>query len=372
MDLEKLSLSEKKSHNVHMGNPNQHCPGLKVQAKHMKQSSQEKYLGDIINKSGKTKHNIEARKAKGYGIVANILAILNEVPLGHWKIDAGLRLRQALFINGILFNSEAWHDVKEEDINSSEKADEALLRGIVRSHSKIPREALYLETASIPIKFILASRRLLYLYNILQKNQNEMVRKVYETQKIDTSQGDFYDLISRDKNTLGINHSDLEISAMNRTEFKNIVKTKTKEAAFKYLQLQKQGHSKMNGISYIKFEKAKYMDSPLFNSESSKLLLALRTRTVNGIKNDFRGLYADIKCPFKCGEDDQIKHILECEVLKTHHSTYELADYDIKYEDVFSNNTVKQKQVTELYQRLLDIRAQIMNSQPEAVTGPLH
>ena len=67
-----------------------------------------------------------------------------------------------------------------------------------------------------------------------------------------------------------------------------------------------------------------------------------------------------------------IKHILECAVLKSYQNTYELSDYDIKYEDIFSNNTVKQKQVTELYQQLLEIRAQIMNNQPEAVTGPLH
>ena len=73
----------------------------------------------------------------------------------------------------------------------------------------------------------------------------------------------------------------------------------------------------MNGIIYTKFEKARYMNSPLFNSESSKLLLALRTRTLNGIKNDFRGLYSDIKCPLKCGEDDRIEHILECAVIKT-------------------------------------------------------
>ena len=46
-------------------------------------------------------------------------------------------------------------------------------------------------------------------------------------------------------------------------------------------------------------------------------------------------------------------------------------DY-VKYEDVFSRNVLKQKQATELYQKLLEIRNEILNSQPEAVTGPLH
>ena len=45
---------------------------------------------------------------------------------------------------------------------------------------------------------------------------------------------------------------------------------------------------------------------------------------------------------------------------------------DVKYEDVFSRNVLKQKQATELYRQLLDIRDEMVNSQPEAVTGPMH
>ena len=109
-----------------------------------------------MSKTGKIRPTIEARKAKGYGILTNVLAIINEVPLGHWKIDAGLQLRQAMLLNGVLFNSEAWHNVSQDDLNILEKVDEALLRGILKAHSKIPLEALFLETSSIPIRLIVA------------------------------------------------------------------------------------------------------------------------------------------------------------------------------------------------------------------------
>ena len=47
--------------------------------------------------------------------------------------------------------------------------------------------------------------------------------------------------------------------------------------------------------------------------------------------------------------------------------------YDnVKYEDVFSRNVLKQKRATELYRQLLEIRDEMLNSQPEAVTGPMH
>ena len=129
----------------------------------MEQSKQETYLGDLIDKSGTIRPNVEMRKAKGYGVVTNILAIVNEVPLGHWKIEAGLRLRQAMLINGILFNSKAWHGVFQKDLNVLEKVDEALLRGLLMAHAKIPLEALFLESSSIPIRFIVSSRRLMFI-----------------------------------------------------------------------------------------------------------------------------------------------------------------------------------------------------------------
>ena len=54
---------------------------------------------------------------------------------------------------------------------------------------------------------------------------------------------------------------------------------------------------KVGNIKYNKFELASYLNSPLFNNENRILLLALRTRTVRGIRNDFRGMYADNMCP---------------------------------------------------------------------------
>ena len=88
---------------------------------------------------------------------------------------AGLRLRQAMFVNGILHNSEAWQGIKEKDLLVFEKADEALLRGILGAHPKIPLEALYLETKSIPIRYIVASRRIMYFPAILKNDETEMV-----------------------------------------------------------------------------------------------------------------------------------------------------------------------------------------------------
>ena len=83
--------------------------------------------------------------------MSEIKAILSEIPLGSHKLEIGLQLRQAMLINGLLYNSEAWHSVSKQEISSLERIYESLVRFLLGSHSKVPLEILYLESAAIPI-----------------------------------------------------------------------------------------------------------------------------------------------------------------------------------------------------------------------------
>ena len=82
-----------------------------------------------------------------------------------------------MLINELLFNSEAWHSVTQQDILSFEILYESLLRCLLGAHSKTPLEMLYLESGARTIRFVLASRRL---------------------------PGDFIKLVEEDSNRLGV------------------------------------------------------------------------------------------------------------------------------------------------------------------------
>ena len=72
-------------------------------------------------------------ETKDNATVAEILAIINEIPLGQYKMEIGLKLHEAMLINGMLFNSEAWHGVTDTELRILEVVDEHLLRSLVRS-----------------------------------------------------------------------------------------------------------------------------------------------------------------------------------------------------------------------------------------------
>ena len=113
IESKKLTLSKTKCHRIHVSKKspvaNHECPELRVHKSKMENSDREKYLGDFVDKAGKIRATIEDRQKKGYAIASEILAILNEIPLGQHKMEIGLQLGQAMLVNGLLFNSEVWH-----------------------------------------------------------------------------------------------------------------------------------------------------------------------------------------------------------------------------------------------------------------------
>ena len=95
-ELEKMSLSSKKCSNERIGKKKNECHILKVHGTNINESNQQTYFGDKINRSALVKPTIVARISKGYGAVSSILSIINELPLGLWRVHAGLKLREAL------------------------------------------------------------------------------------------------------------------------------------------------------------------------------------------------------------------------------------------------------------------------------------
>ena len=157
----------------------------------MVESSEVKYLGDILHENGKSKATFPQRISRGYSIAGQILGLLKELPLGNLKTEVGLAFRQAWLINGILYNSEVWHGLRECDGNNFAAIDKHLLRGLVDSHSTTLVEHLYLEMAALPIPHVMRARRLLYLQTILKRHDSELTKRVYMCQKANPLPGDW-------------------------------------------------------------------------------------------------------------------------------------------------------------------------------------
>ena len=140
METKKLEFGSDKCKKIHGGKQNLFCPELHVNngEEKIKEVDKEKYLGDILSKDGKNDQTIAARKSTGMGIVTQILLMLDEVSLGSHYFEIGLMLREAMLVNGLLFNAEIWYGLTKKNISELEEVDKLLLRKILKAHSKTP------------------------------------------------------------------------------------------------------------------------------------------------------------------------------------------------------------------------------------------
>ena len=327
----------------------------------MKDSQKEKYLGDILNDKGNIKDTIENRIAKAWSYVSEIGAILNEFPFGNKRIQVGLMLREAMFLNGVLHSCEAWHGVGATQIAQIELVDHHLMRTILDASSKIAIEFLYLETGALPVKYVIASRRLNYLKHIHMLEDHELVRRIYQAQRDDPRKGDWWEAAKNDIETFDIDEDKLK--QLNKNQAKKYIKEQIYVKAFTDLKLLQANHSKVKHIKYEKFETQEYLKSPKYTFKEASTLLALRSRTVNNIKANTR-LFSqnDLLCQLCLKDEDTQEHCLNCPKLIRQNENH------LEYNDIFSSNESVQHAIANQFVNILERRQLLQDGRPGTET----
>ena len=173
-----------------------------------------------------------ACKTRAYAILAEIRALLSEIPLGSRRLEIGLALRDAWFVNGILFNSEVWSSYAEKHIKDLETIDHMILRAIIGAQAKGPVETLYQETSSLSISSVISSRRMIYLKTILDKSNEEVVKKVYLAMKENPIKNDWYHFMKSDLEKMNILLNDVQIEQTDVLTYKKNIKNNCVECFF--------------------------------------------------------------------------------------------------------------------------------------------
>ena len=266
--------------------------------------------------------------------------------------------RESMLLNGILTNLEVWHPVTNVQLEILEKVDQSYLKKILKSHSKTPKEALYLETGLLPIRYVAMRRRLMYLHNILIKPEKELIKKVYAVQKILPTKGDWYKQVMEDKNKLGLDLSDVQISRMSKDQFKELVAVSVRNYALNCLNqnVTKNENSKCRRLAKKDLVKENYFIDNRFSKSECELLFALRTRMIPGIKKNFSSQYADNLICELCSAlgpayPDTQEHLLSCAKLRMH---VKIPD-NLEYEDIY-RNVEKQIGIVKVVKQLLRVR----------------
>ena len=167
-------------------------------------SDSEKYLGNILTTDGKIHTNITDRFNKGVGKTNEIISILREISFGPHFFQTAKLFRTSILLNSMLCSTEALIGLNNTHVEKLEQVDRIFFRRLFEVPRSTAIEAFYFETSTMPVRFLLVGRRLMFYWTILQKGEDELVRKVFNSQKAFPVKNDFICLIDSDLELCGI------------------------------------------------------------------------------------------------------------------------------------------------------------------------
>ena len=267
-----------------------------------------------------------------------------------------------MLVNGMLFNSEAWHGLTTAHIAKLESVDEALLRGLLKAHSKTPKEFLHLETGTVPLRWIITQRRINYMKHIESRDENELIKKIFSAQKEKPSQGDFVKLIEKDLKNLSITYEDIITNKIT----KQMLKTLATNAAFQELKEKLDSHKKVKHLEYKTLEIQPYLLSDGLSEDIRKTLTALRSHRLKVIRHNFPKMYKmSLKCPLECNkevpQEDTQEYILSCNKLSK--------GTKLKLDCIVNNDFEEQAKVANHVAVLLRKRLKLIEVQDDSNTS---
>ena len=319
----------------------------------MEEKEQEKYLGDLVSVDGKNIKNIKTRVNKCRGVATKILTILEGIPFGKQYFKIGMILRDSLLISSLLFNSETWYNLSTRELELLETVDLYLLRQLLKAPKGTPKEMFYLELGILPFRDIIIGRRMLFLHTILNEDQNSLIYKFFKTQCKYKTRRDWVTTIEKDLEYLELNSLKFEgIRNMKKSQFRNLVKEKLEQKTFMKMENLKMNHSKVKNIEHNRIVMQKYLqpNSMKMSKEEAQLIFKMRCKMTN-VKCNFKRMYEDLRCRACNMEDENQKHIVECQVLNS-------SKEKIEYEKIETGTVLEKLKIARIFKKNMEILEQ--------------
>ena len=110
-----------------------------------------------------------------------------------------------------------------------------LLRKILEVGSSCPKEMLFLETGTTHIRYIIMTRRLMFLHYILNEDKQYLIGRFLEAQERSPSKNDWVKTVKENMEELDICLGFEDIKELSHNQFNTFVKKSVEERTLSYL-----------------------------------------------------------------------------------------------------------------------------------------
>ena len=187
--------------------------------------------------------NIKEMQRRSIWVTTKIFNRLNSLNLNQYYFECALIFLNVILRSTILYASETYYNLKENELRILERIEEQFLRKLLKTGQGCPVSQLYLETGHFPARFAVMKLRCLFLKSILDESSESLIHKFVMAQYENPAKGDWVTSCLQDLEYLNISLTIEDIKAMKKNQLRKILKDSIRNKALQYL-LDKRGSKK--------------------------------------------------------------------------------------------------------------------------------
>ena len=215
-------------------------------------------------------------------------------------------------------------NIKEAEYKALESIEESVLVKALKTKISCPKHLLYLEVGLVPARYQVQRQILNFLQYVLQQPKSSLLNRMFQVMLQNPQKGDWASnaVCLVEQFELNLNLQDIQV--MKPSIFKNLVKKKMTEIAFRDLKKTQIEKKKGRFINYSCLTMADYLlpEANLTNEEKI-YLFAIRTEM-----NDNPCNYGEkILCDMGCQEEMNNSHILSCQKINEGKEIFQFKDF---------------------------------------------
>ena len=252
--------------------------------------------------------------------------LLCEKSMGVHTMEILMVLYHSLFVSVLLFNCQAWTRLTNQDLTRLRTIQLKYLKRCLQVPVSTTDVICFMELGIIPIEYEIDIRRIMFLYHIVQLEEDDPVRLVFKEQAKFIYENNWHNEIMKKLHIYNINYSEENIKKTSKFQWKKEVKEKITKYALS--QMNHQGRNKSKAIKLLPYDKLNrqaYFNS--IDTEMSRQIFKIRAGVFD-IKTFCRYRYEDSICRL-CGVgEEDIDHIIkECGIMLSDHQALEIEDF---------------------------------------------
>ena len=284
-----------------------------------------KYVGSWYNEKGDNALRITKKQEKiGYNI-QKTNQHRNEFKIGKFAISARIKIYKSIIAKTMHYNVEAWSNITKTEMEELEKMQRRVVCGMCELPKTTPYIGLLAELGIWPVEQQLHYRQIMLLHNILQSDDNRLLKELVEDQIYETWNGSWYEGIKTTCDKYGIELND--IRTWSKFQCKHITKRRIEDRIQELFQESKQEMRKLRFIQ--EFGKKKYLDD--LEYQDSITMLKVRLNMIE-TKCNYKGNFKENEmCQICQAERDTTEHLLVCQNFQTEIQYMSSEDMNIEY-----------------------------------------